>query len=323
MELIRGIHNIQPRHRGCVLTIGNFDGVHLGHQAVLSNVMAKAKELGCPATVMSFEPQPQELFAGDNAPARLTRFRDKYLRLREQGLARFLCVNFNHHFASLSAQDFVRRLLVEQLGVKFLVVGDDFRFGKGRSGNFAMLQAAGKEYGFTVVSTQSFCVSEQRVSSTAIRQALADDQLELAESMLGRPFSISGRVSHGRKLGRTIGFPTANVPLKRRVSPVSGVYAVEVHGVADTPLAGVANVGRRPTVNGVRRQLEVHLFDFQSDLYGTQIDVVLCHKLRDEIKFESFDALKAQIERDAQSARVWLTERNNVQLRPSNGIENQ
>ncbi|MGR5064181.1 bifunctional riboflavin kinase/FAD synthetase [Photobacterium sp. DNB22_13_2] len=323
MELIRGIHNIQSRHSGCVLTIGNFDGVHLGHQAVLRNVMAKAKELGCPATVMSFEPQPQELFAGDNAPARLTRFRDKYLRLKEQGLARFLCVNFNRHFASLSAQDFVRRLLVEQLGVKFLVVGDDFRFGKGRSGDFAMLEAAGKEYGFTVVSTQSFCVSEQRVSSTAIRQALADDQLKLAESMLGRPFSIGGRVSHGRKLGRTIGFPTANVPLKRRVSPVSGVYAVEVYGVADTPLAGVANVGRRPTVNGVRRQLEVHLFDFQSDLYGTQIDVVLCHKLRDEIKFESFDALKAQIKRDAQSARVWLTERNNVQLRPSNGIENQ
>lgn len=323
MELIRGIHNIQPEHRGCVLTIGNFDGVHLGHQAVLSNVMAKAKALGCPATVMSFEPQPQELFAGDKAPARLTRFRDKYLRLKEQGLERFLCVNFNRHFASLSAQDFVRRLLVEQLGVKFLVVGDDFRFGKGRSGDFAMLEAAGKEYGFTVVSTQSFCVSEQRVSSTAIRQALADDKLALAESMLGRPFSISGRVSHGRKLGRTIGFPTANVPLKRRVSPVSGVYAVEVHGVAETPLAGVANVGRRPTVNGVRRQLEVHLFDFQSDLYGAQIDVVLCHKLRDEIKFESFDALKAQIERDAQSARVWLAERNNVQLRPSNGIENQ
>ncbi|GAL06000.1 riboflavin kinase [Photobacterium aphoticum] len=186
-----------------------------------------------------------------------------------------------------------------------------------------MLEAAGKRHGFTVVSTQSFCVSQQRVSSTAIRQALANDELALAESMLGRPFAISGRVSHGRKLGRTIGFPTANVPLKRRVSPVSGVYAVDVYGVAATPLPGVANVGRRPTVNGVRRQLEVHLFDFQSDLYGAQIEVVLRHKLRDEIKFESFSALQAQIERDAQSARVWLAERNNVQLRPSNGIENQ
>ncbi|WP_299018886.1 bifunctional riboflavin kinase/FAD synthetase [uncultured Photobacterium sp.] len=323
MELIRGIHNIKPEHHGSVLTIGNFDGVHLGHQAVLRQVLAKARALGWPATVMSFEPQPMELFAGENAPARLTRFRDKYLQLKQVGVDRLLCVNFNTHFANMSPRDFVRRLLVEQLGVKFLVVGDDFRFGKGRSGNFAMLEAAGKEFGFTVVSTQSFCVSDQRVSSTAIRQALASDDLLLAESMLGRPYSISGRVSHGRKLGRTIGFPTANVPLKRRVSPVSGVYAVEVFGVDGAPLPGVANVGHRPTVNGVRQQLEVHLFDFKSDLYGHQIEVVLRHKLRDEIKFESFDALKAQIERDAHTARVWLSERNNVQFRPSNGIENQ
>ncbi|PSW04173.1 bifunctional riboflavin kinase/FAD synthetase [Photobacterium lipolyticum] len=323
MELIRGIHNIKPEHHGSVVTIGNFDGVHLGHQAVLRQVLAKARALGLPATVMSFEPQPLELFAGDKAPARLTCFRDKYLQLKQVGVERLLCINFNAHFADMSAQDFVRRLLVEQLGVKFLVVGDDFRFGKGRCGDFAMLVAAGKEFGFTVVSTQSFCVSEQRVSSTAIRQALVNDDLLLAESMLGRPYSISGRVSHGRKLGRTIGFPTANVPLKRRVSPVSGVYAVEVFGVEGAPIPGVANVGHRPTVKGVRRQLEVYLFDFQSDLYGRQIEVVLRHKLRDEIKFESFDALKAQIERDAQTARVWLSERNNVQLRPSNGIENQ
>lgn len=323
MELIRGIHNIKPEHHGCVLTIGNFDGVHLGHQAVLGQVLAKAQALGLPAMVMSFEPQPMELFAAEKAPARLTRFRDKYLQLKQVGVERLLCVNFNSRFANMSAQDFVRRLLVEQLGVKFLVVGDDFRFGQGRRGDFATLVAAGKEFGFTVVSTHSFCVSAQRVSSTAIREALANDDLPLAESLLGRPYSISGRVSHGRKLGRTIGFPTANVPLKRRVSPVSGVYAVEVYGVNGEPVPGVANVGRRPTVNGVRQQLEVHLFDFQSDLYGHQIEVVLHHKLRDEIKFESFDALKAQIERDAQTARVWLSERKNVPLRPSNGIENQ
>lgn len=323
MELIRGIHNIKPQHHDCVLTIGNFDGVHLGHQAVLRQVIGKAKSLGLPATVMSFEPQPLELFAGEKAPARLTRFRDKYLQLNKVGVERLLCVNFNAQFAQMSAQDFVRHLLVEQLGVKFLVIGDDFRFGKGRRGNFEMLEAAGREFGFVVVSTQSFCMLEQRVSSTAIRQALACDQLPLAASMLGRPYSISGRVSHGRKLGRTIGFPTANVPLKRCVSPVSGVYAVEVFGVDGAPLPGVANVGHRPTVNGVRQQLEVHLFDFTSDLYGCQIEVVLHHKLRNEIKFESFDALKAQIERDAQTARVWLSERNNVQFRPSNGIENQ
>jgi riboflavin kinase/FMN adenylyltransferase len=323
MELIRGIHNIQPKHHDCVLTIGNFDGVHLGHQAVLRQVITKAQSLGLPAMVMTFEPQPLELFAADNAPARLTRFRDKYIQLKKTGVERLLCVNFNAHFANMSAEDFVSRLLVEQLGVKFLVVGDDFCFGKGRRGNFEMLEAAGREFGFVVVSTQSFCMLEQRVSSTAIRHALVNDQLPLAASMLGRSYSISGRVSHGRKLGRTIGFPTANVPLKRRVSPVSGVYAVEVFGVDGAPLPGVANVGHRPTVNGVRQQLEVHLFDFQSDLYGCQIEVVLHHKLRNEIKFESFDALKAQIERDAQTARVWLSERNNVQLRPSNGIENQ
>jgi riboflavin kinase / FMN adenylyltransferase len=323
MELIRGIHNIKPKHHDCVLTIGNFDGVHLGHQAVLRQVITKAQSLGLPATVMTFEPQPLELFAAENAPARLTRFRDKYTQLQKTGVERLLCVNFNAQFANMSAEDFVRRLLVEQLGVKFLVVGDDFRFGKGRRGNFEMLEAAGQEFGFVVVSTQSFCMLEQRVSSTAIRHALVNDQLSLAASMLGRSYSISGRVSHGRKLGRTIGFPTANVPLKRRVSPVSGVYAVEVFGVDGAPLPGVANVGHRPTVNGVRQQLEVHLFDFQSNLYGCQIEVVLHHKLRNEIKFESFDALKAQIERDAQTARVWLSERNNVQLRPSNGIENQ
>ncbi|KJF81466.1 bifunctional riboflavin kinase/FAD synthetase [Photobacterium angustum] len=320
MELIRGIHNIQSQHHGCVLTIGNFDGVHLGHQALLRQVVAKAHAMQLTATVMTFEPQPLELFAGDKAPARLTRFRDKYLQLKKVGIDRLLCVNFNHHFATMSAEDFVECLLVKQLGVKFLVIGDDFRFGQGRSGDFSMLVEAGRKHGFEVVSTQSFCVSEQRVSSTAIRQALANNELEQAEMMLGRPYSIRGRVSHGRKLGRTIGFPTANIPLKRRVTPVAGVYAVEVYGADSRPVMGVANVGHRPTVKGVRQQLEVHLFDFHADLYGHQLEVVLRHKLRDEKKFESFDALKRQIERDAQTARVWLSERNNVQLRPSNGI---
>lgn len=320
MELIRGIPNIKPHHHGCVLTIGNFDGVHLGHQTLLKQVIAKAHSIGLAATVMTFEPQPQELFAGDKAPARLTRFREKYVELKKVGIDRLLCVNFNHHFASMTAEYFVECLLVKQLGVKFLVIGDDFRFGQDRRGDFAMLVAAGKKYGFEVISTASFCVSKQRVSSTAIRQALANDELEQVEQMLGRSYSLRGRVSHGRKLGRTIGFPTANIPLKRRVSPVAGVYAVEVLGITTTPIAGVANVGHRPTVKGVRQQLEVHLFDYQADLYGRQLEVVLRHKLRDEKKFESFDALKCQIERDAQAARVWLSERNNVQLRPSNGI---
>ncbi|MGR5252796.1 bifunctional riboflavin kinase/FAD synthetase [Vibrio astriarenae] len=312
MELIRGIHNISSQHHGCVLTIGNFDGVHLGHQAVLEQVTAQAKLLGLPSTVMTFEPQPLELFTRDKAPARLTRLRDKYVQLSKLDIDRLLCVNFNRHFANLSADAFIKELLVNKLGVKFLVVGDDFCFGQGRTGNFAMLQQAGRDYGFEVVSTQSFCLQQQRVSSTAIRQALASNDLTVAKTMLGRDYSISGRVSHGRKLGRTIGFPTANIPLKRCVSPVSGVYVVEVHGIGQSPIGGVANIGQRPTVNGVRQQLEVHLFDFHANLYGKQIEVSLLHKLRDEKKFDSFDLLKQQIELDAEVARVWLRQQDQV-----------
>jgi riboflavin kinase/FMN adenylyltransferase len=312
MELIRGIHNISSQHHGCVLTIGNFDGVHLGHQAVLEQVTAQAKLLGLPSTVMTFEPQPLELFTRDKAPARLTRLRDKYVQLSKLDIDRLLCVNFNRHFANLSADAFIKELLVNKLGVKFLVVGDDFCFGQGRTGNFAMLQQAGRDYGFEVVSTQSFCLQQQRVSSTAIRQALASNDLTVAKTMLGRDYSISGRVSHGRKLGRTIGFPTANIPLKRCVSPVSGVYVVEAHGIGQSPIGGVANIGQRPTVNGVRQQLEVHLFDFHANLYGKQLEVSLLHKLRDEKKFDSFDLLKQQLELDAEAARVWLRQQDQV-----------
>lgn len=306
MELIRGIHNIRTQHHGCALTIGNFDGVHLGHQQVLRLVSERARVLGVPSMVMTFEPQPLELFNPNHAPARLTRLRDKFVQLSRLDIERLLCVNFDHQFAQLDAETFIHDLLVKHLGVKFLVIGDDFCFGRQRRGNFTMLQQAGKTFGFDVVSTQSFCVDRQRVSSTAIREALARDDLVAAKEMLGRHYSISGRVSHGRKLGRTIGFPTANIPLKRCVSPVSGVYAVRVSGLGNSPIDGVANIGNRPTVNGVRQQLEVHLFDFQGNIYGKQLEVALLHKLRGEHKFESFEALKQQIELDAEAARVWL-----------------
>ena len=289
-----------------MLTIGNFDGVHLGHQEVLRQVSEQAKQLSLPSIVMTFDPQPLELFAKDKAPARLTRLRDKFVQLSKLNIERLLCVNFNHQFANQSADEFISDLLVKRLGVKFLVVGDDFCFGRGRKGNFAMLQEAGRKYGFEVVSTQSFCLQQLRVSSTAIREALAQDKLEQAAEMLGRDYSISGRVSHGRKLGRTIGFPTANIPLKRCVSPVSGVYTVQALGLGEEPVGGVANIGNRPTVNGVRQQLEVHLFDFKANLYGKQLEIVLLDKIRDEHKFESFEALKQQIELDAEAARVWL-----------------
>jgi len=311
MELIRGIHNIKTQHKGCVLTIGNFDGVHLGHMRVLAQLCAKAKQLELPSVVMTFEPQPMELFVGDKAPARLTRLRDKYVQLSKLKIDRLLCVNFNKRFADWPAESFIRDLLVDKLGVKYLVVGDDFCFGRDRAGNFDMLKKAGEKYGFEVVNTESFCVQEHRVSSTSIRKALADNEIAQAERYLGRAYSISGRVSHGQKLGRTIGFPTANIPLKRCVSPVSGVYVVQVHGVDESSYGGVANIGQRPTVNGVRQQLEVHLFDFNENLYGKQLEVSLLKKLREEKRFESFEALKQQIKLDAEAARVWLHQLEN------------
>lgn len=311
MELIRGIHNIKAQHKGCVLTIGNFDGVHLGHMQVLAQISQQAKLLQLPSVVMTFEPQPMELFSATQAPARLTRLRDKFVQLSKLKIDRLLCVNFNKRFSDWPAESFIRDLLVDQLGVKFLVIGDDFCFGRNRAGNFDMLKEAGEKYGFKVVNTKSFCVQEHRVSSTSIRKALAEDKLAAAEMYLGRAYSISGRVSHGQKLGRTIGFPTANIPLKRCVSPVSGVYVVQVHGYGDKSYGGVANVGQRPTVNGTRQQLEVHLFNFDENLYGAQLEVSLLKKIRDEKRFESFEALKTQIELDAEAARVWLRQLEN------------
>ncbi|CCV63008.1 riboflavin biosynthesis protein (includes:riboflavin kinase and FMN adenyltransferase) [Yersinia enterocolitica (type O:2) str. YE3094/96] len=289
-----------------MLTIGNFDGVHRGHQALLEQLKREGQRLGLPVMVMIFEPQPLELFAADKAPARLTRLRDKARYLANAGVDYLLCVKFDPRFAANTAQAFVAQLLVEKLGVKFLTVGDDFRFGAGRQGDFQLLQQAGAEFGFDVISTDSFCDSGLRISSTAIRQALYDDDLVLAETLLGHPYSISGRVVHGDELGRTIGFPTANLPLKRLVAPVKGVYAVEVYGLGPKSLPGVANIGTRPTVAGVRQQLEVHLLDVTMELYGCHIDVVLRAKLRNEQRFASLDALKQQIANDVVTARTFF-----------------
>jgi len=303
MKFIRGIHNLREQHRGCVLTIGNFDGVHRGHQALLARLREEGRKRKLPVVVMLFEPQPLELFAADKAPARLTRLREKLRYLQKAGVDAVLCLRFDRRFAAQSAHSFVADLLVDKLDVRFLAVGDDFRFGAGREGDFLLLQKAGHDYGFDVISTQTFCDDGRRISSTAVRQALAADDLPLANALLGHPFSISGRVVHGDALGRTIGFPTANLPLRRYVSPVKGVYAVEVHGLGDKPLPGVANIGTRPTVAGIRQQLEVHLLDIAIDLYGRHIEVVLCEKIRNEQRFASLDALKEQIARDVVAAR--------------------
>lgn len=267
--------------------------------------------MGLPSAVMVFEPQPEEVFAPDKAPARLTRLRDKYEAIKRLGVDRLICVRFNSEFANQSADFFVEQLLVQKLGIRYLVVGDDFRFGKGRTGDFALLQKEGAQFGFDVVNTQSFRLGQSRISSSAIRQALEDNDLRLAKEMLGREFSITGRVVHGDKRGRTIGFPTANVLLKRCKSPVCGVYAVSVlwHG---KHYPGIANVGNRPTVKGQRAQLEVHLFDFDKDVYGQFIEVQLLSKIREEQKFPSVQDLQQQINLDAQTARTWFAQQENM-----------
>ncbi|MDN5370536.1 MAG: riboflavin kinase / adenylyltransferase [Shewanella sp.] len=307
MELIRGIHNIQTRHRGCVLTIGNFDGVHRGHAEVIANLVKKARQLELPATLMTFEPQPQELFAGQNAPARISLLRDKIALLAELGVDRLLCVRFDKKFAQLPPEQFIESLLVDKLGVRYLVVGDDFCFGQQRRGNFDMLKQAGEQHGFAVVNTDSFLVGDQRVSSTMVRDALAKGNLELTRRLLGHPFTLSGRVVHGQQLGRTLGFPTANIALKRQVVPVRGVFAVRLSWPGSTPFDGVANVGFRPTVKGQNCLLEVNLFDFSGDLYGQRVEVELVAKIRDEKPFHSLDALQKQIMNDADKAKALLS----------------
>ncbi len=310
MELVRGIHNMRDAHKGCVLTIGNFDGVHLGHQRVIAALIAKAEALNLTPAVMVFEPQPRELFNPQNAPARLSRLRDKYNLLNKLGVKRLICVNFNREFANQTPEYFVEHVLVEKLGIKHLIIGDDFHFGKDRLGNFNMLLNAGEQFDFTVTDTASYKFLDCRISSTEIRHALQNDNLPEAKRMLGRPYSIVGRVVHGAKLGRNIGFPTANVLLKRCVSPVKGVYVVKVK-VNKKNYYGVANIGSRPTVNGVRQQLEVHLFDFKQNLYGQQIEVALLEKIREEQRFASLDELTKQISKDSEQARNYVQALNN------------
>ena len=298
MELIRGIHNLKTRHHGCVATIGNFDGVHRGHQSIIAQVAEKSKELGLPSAVLLFEPQPSEYFATGSVPARIMRFRDKLEGLAKYSVDRVLCVRFNETFRSLSAKKFVDDILLNGMGVRFLVVGDDFHFGSDRRGDFDFLEAQGLEHGFDVVNTKTTKFLSERVSSTRIRSALRDSNFELVDNLLGHPFYISGRVVHGDKIGRTIGVPTANVLLGRQRSPLKGVFAVEVSGIADKPLPGMASIGNRPTVGGKDERLEVHLLDFNEDIYGQNINVSFVKKIREEEKFDGLESLKEAIQND-------------------------
>lgn len=304
MELIRGLHNLRQRHRGCVATIGAFDGVHLGHQAVLEHVIAKSRELNLPSTVVVFEPLPREYFAPLQAPPRLMSFREKFLALQALGIDRVLRIRFTAGFRDMGAVEFIKQVFVAGLNAQYIVVGDDLRFGRDRAGDFSLLQQLGSEFGFDVAATATITATAERVSSTRIRQALQVADFALAEQLLGKPYTMSGRVIVGQQLGRTLGIPTANIQLRRIRSPLNGVYAVDVLGIADQPLHGVANIGTRPTIGDLTRAiLEVHLLDFDGSLYNRTVSVIFRHKLRDEQKFASIAELKLNIENDIANAR--------------------
>lgn len=315
MRLIRGLTNLKhfaqqadgPLANGCVATIGNFDGVHLGHQTIIDQVHEKALELGVPSLVMVFEPQPREFFQGSEAPPRLTAFRQKFESLLASGIDIVLCLRFNERFRSYSGMGFIEDVLIDGLGVRHLVVGDDFRFGCDRAGDFALLREVGEQRGFTVENTRTVTVYGERVSSTRIRNVLAGNRIEEAEALLGHPYRIRGRVVYGRQLGRQIGASTANLLLPQ-MPALKGVYVVSATLEDGRVFDGVANIGLRPTVDGKQPSLEVHLFDFAGTLYGQRLDVVFRHALRDEVKFDSVDDLKKQIARDFDEARAWIAD---------------
>ena len=307
MELIRGRHNLRPHHRGCAVTIGAFDGVHLGHQSVLTHLRQQAVSLEVPTTVVTFEPLPREYLRPLEAPPRITTLRDKWPLLAECGVDRVLCLPFNESLRQLSAREFVEEVFVSGLGVRYLAFGDDFRFGNRREGDLDYVRALADEFGYAVAPTPTLELGGDRVSSTRIRAALAEADFELAAQLLGRPFELAGRVLHGQKLGRQLDAPTANIALHRIRSPLQGVYAVRVCGGGLEEAPGVANVGVKPTIGeSLEATLEVHVLEGSPDLYGERLTVRFRHKLRDEQKFPSLDALKARIAADKANARTWL-----------------
>lgn len=306
MHIIRGLHNLHSHDKPCVVTIGNFDGVHIGHQVLISELIKKAKEHSVPSVVITFEPQPNEFFNPKSIAPRLMRFREKILALEDLGVDHVMSIRFDTKFSEISAENFVKNILVDGLRIKNIIVGDDFKFGKGRVGDSALLEILGKKYGFATQVQSSIVLNDERISSTKIREALEKADLKSAEKMLSRPFGMSGKVAHGDKRGQILGFPTANIFLHRRAVPISGVYAVKTFGIDGGPVNGVANVGTRPTVDGTRSLLEVHLFDFDRTIYGKHLYVEFVKKLRDEKKFDSFEELKAAIFNDAKNAREFF-----------------
>jgi riboflavin kinase/FMN adenylyltransferase len=305
------------------LTIGNFDGVHLGHQAMLAELKRAAGRLGVPSCVLTFEPHPREFFAPDKAPTRLTSLREKLELLAGCGVERAHLCRFDYRFAQITAEDFIERIIVRGLGARWLLAGDDFRFGARRAGDLTMLKRSGPRLGMEVSALASFMQDGERVSSTAVRRALAAGELTRAERLLGRPYSISGRVVRGDGLGRKLGFPTANVQMKHNRPPLTGIFAVRLHGAAAAPLGGVASLGVRPTVKQQGAPvLEVHALDYDGDLYRRHVRVEFLRKFRDEEKYADFAALTRRIALDVENAKTFFGAQDAQDKRISNHAGN-
>ncbi len=310
MKVIRGIPPV-ANWTPCALTIGNFDGVHRGHQALLKKLVATAKAQNLQSCVMTFEPHPIEYFAPEKAPSRILSLRDKLEALAKVGIDQVLVVHFNQHFANLSPDEFVKTILVQGLQVKSILIGDDFHYGAKRAGNFSSLQEAGKAEGFNVERMDTLTESNERISSSAIRTALEQGHLEKARQLLGRPYMLSGHVLHGQKLGRSLGFPTLNISLAnklhRRKPAAQGIFIAQVHGLSDNPLPAVASLGQRPTVDDSGRYLlEVHIFNFNQSVYGKLVQIELIEKIRDEEKYNDLEALQNAIWQDALAAKNYF-----------------
>ena len=307
MQLALGLRPSHLPPHGCVATIGNFDGVHLGHRAVIERLAIQGQQQGLPVCVVLFEPQPREFFDPENAPPRLMRLREKVDRLSELPVDHALILRFNRALASMPPDDFIQTILIDALDVRHLVIGDDFRFGRRREGDFNLLKQAGKKAGFEVADTPSVLIDGERISSTLIREALLAGDLSRAARLLGKPYEVCGRVIHGQKRGRLMGFPTANLLMQRKNTPIRGVFAVTMRGLCELPLPGVANVGVRPTLSGDETVLlETHLLDFNGDLYGKRVEVEFHHKLREERRFNGLSELRIQIEKDITAARDYF-----------------
>ncbi len=310
MKVIRGIPPV-ANWTPCALTIGNFDGVHRGHQALLKKLVQTAKEKNIQSCVMTFEPHPIEYFAPEKAPARILNLRDKLEALAEVGIDQVLVIHFNQLFANLSPDDFVKKILVDSLKVQSILIGDDFHYGSKRAGNFSNLVEAGLKYGFSVENMATFEENQVRISSSAIRSALSQGDLRLARQLLGRPYMLSGHVLHGQKLGRTLGFPTLNVSLANKLQlrkpAAEGIFIAQVHGLSDNPLPAVASLGQRPTVDDSGRYLlEVHVFNFNQSVYGKLVRIELIKKIRDEEKYNDLETLQNAINQDAALARNYF-----------------